>query len=81
VPQPAATVPTVQPTTTIQELATEHRQRLGELNKSLDSVQVYLDSEHLNTVPDLKMALQKYILHAQRHHREMQEALERMSER
>lgn len=81
VPQPAAMIPAVPPTTTIQELATEHRQRLGELNKSLDSVQVYLDSEHLNAVPDLKMALQKYILHAQRHHREMQEALERMSER
>ncbi|MBS0205377.1 MAG: hypothetical protein JSS49_20935 [Planctomycetes bacterium] len=66
---------------TIQELATEHRQRLGELNQSLDTVQVYLDSEHLNAVPDLKIALQKYILHAQRHHREMQAALERLSAR
>lgn len=63
----------------VRELATRHRQRLGVLNKSLDTVQVYLDSDHLDSIPELKTALQQYILHAQRHHREVQEALERLS--
>lgn len=63
----------------IRELAGQHRQRLGALNQSLSAVQVYLDSEHLDGVPELKMALQQYVLHAQRHHREMQDALERLA--
>lgn len=63
----------------IRELAGQHRQRLGALNESLSAVQVYLDSEHLDGIPELKMALQQYVLHAQRHHREMQDALERLA--
>lgn len=69
----------VEPKTAIRELAGQHRQRLGALNQSLSAVQVYLDSDHLDGIPELKMALQQYVLHAQRHHREMQEALERLA--
>lgn len=64
----------------VRELATRHRQRLGALNKSLAGVQVYLDSEHLNAIPELKTALEQYILRAQRHHLEMQQALDRLSD-
>ena len=66
-------------TAAVRELATRHRQRLGVLNKSLEAMQVYLDAEHLEGVPELKTALQQYVLHAQRHHRDVQEALERLS--
>jgi len=61
---------------TVRQLASQHRKRLGVLSKSLSKVQVYLDSDHLDSIPELKTALQQYILHAQRHHREMQQALE-----
>lgn len=64
----------------VRKLAKQHRQRLGALNKSLNAVQLYLDSAHLDTVPELKQALQQYFLHAERHHREMQEALEQLAE-
>lgn len=68
------------PQTKVRELATRHRQRLGALDKSLNAVQVYLDDEHLNAIPELKTALQQYVARAQRYHREMQEALEKLSD-
>lgn len=63
----------------VRELAARHRQRLGSLNKSLKAIQVYLDTEHLDAIPELKTALQQYLQHAERHHQEIQEALERLS--
>ena len=74
-------VPKVEPkrNQSVRELATRHRQRLGVLNKSLDAMQVFLDGEQLDSVPELKTTLQQYVLHAQRHHREVQEALERLA--
>lgn len=64
---------------TVGELSERHRQRLGILTRSLATVQLYLDDEHLNSVPELKSTLQSYIQQAQRHHREMQEALDELS--
>jgi hypothetical protein len=66
-------------TVTVRELATRHRKRVGALNKSLDDVRLYLDSQHLDAIPELKIALQQYVQHAQRYHREMQEALEQLA--
>jgi hypothetical protein len=66
-------------TSAVRELAARHRRRLGALNKSLDAVQLHLDSAHLDAVPELKSAVQQYVLYAQRHHREVQDALERLS--
>ena len=66
-------------TVTVRELAVRHRKRVGALNKSLDDVRLYLDSQHLDAVPELKIALQQYVQHAQRYHREMQEALEQLA--
>jgi hypothetical protein len=63
----------------VRELASRHRTHLGTLNESLDTVQYYLDTDHLDGLPELKTALQQYVLHAQRHHREMQEALENLA--
>ncbi len=64
----------------VKELTNRHRERLGTLTKSLAAVQHYLDAEHLDSVPELKSSLQRYVLQAQRHHREMQEALDQLSE-
>ena len=64
----------------VKELTNRHRERLGTLTKSLAAVQLYLDAEHLDSVPELKSSLQRYVLQAQRHHREMQEALDQLSE-
>ena len=65
----------------VRELTTRHRQRLGTLSESLATVQTYLDAAHLDAVPELKSELQRYVLQAQRHHREMQEALDQLSQR
>lgn len=78
IPEPSKPAP-LEPETTVHELAVQHRQRLGALNQSLSAVQVYLDSDHLDGIPELKLALQQYVLHAQRHHREIQEALDQLS--
>ena len=64
----------------VKDLTNRHRERLGTLTKSLEAVQHYLDAEHLDSVPELKSSLQRYVLQAQRHHREMQEALDELSE-
>ena len=83
-PRPVPTIESVPPVESpnaaaVRELAARHRQRLGVLNQSLAGVQVYLDSEHLNAIPELKTALEQYILRAQRHHIEVQQALKRLS--
>jgi pSer/pThr/pTyr-binding forkhead associated (FHA) protein len=74
-------IPTGEPrnTAAVLDLAARHRKRLGALNKSLADVKVYLDAGHPENVPELKTALTRYIQHAQRHHSEMQQALERLS--
>jgi hypothetical protein len=76
---PAAKPREARVTSAVRELAARHRRRLGALNKSLDAVQLHLDSAHLDAVPELKSAVQQYVLYAQRHHREVQDALERLS--
>jgi len=63
----------------VRELASEHRERLGALRESLSEVQYYVDSEHLDHVPELKSALLKYVQLAQRHHDELQSALDRLA--
>jgi hypothetical protein len=75
----AASAVAASKTVTVRELATRHRKRVGVLNKSLDDVRLYLDSQHLDNIPELKTALQQYVQHAQRYHREMQEALEQLA--
>lgn len=74
-----ATVDDLPATAAVRELASEHRQRLGELNDSLAEIQVYLDSPHLDTVPEFKSALRHYVQQVQRHHRELQDALDRLA--
>ena len=61
------------------ELATRHRELLGELNAGLSEVQSYLDAESLDEAPQLKAALDQYVRQANRHHREMVEALETLA--
>ena len=73
-----------EPDTVIQdkalvELATRHRELLGELNEGLSEVQSYLDAEPLDEAPQLKAALDQYVRQANRHHREMVEALETLA--
>lgn len=63
----------------VRELATQHRMHLGTIKESFETVQHYLDTDHLDGLPDLKTALQQYVLHVQRHHRELQSALERLA--
>ena len=58
------------------ELATRHRELLGELNEDLKDVQSYLDSELLEDAPQLKAAIEQYVRKANRHQREMFESLE-----
>lgn len=79
-PKPFAEIPatTAEPSA-VSELAVRHRQRVGTLNKSLEAVKLFLDEEHLNVVPELKTALQRYISQAQKHHREIQDAIERLA--
>lgn len=66
---------TPQPDKAIVELATRHRELLGELNHNLKDVQAYLNAELLDDAPQLKAALEEYVRLAQRHHREMTESL------
>lgn len=70
---------TVQKVHSVRELAARHRTHLATLNESLNSVQHYLDTDHFDSHPELKTAIQQYVLHAQRHHREMQDALESLA--
>ena len=66
---------TVGPDKAVIELATRHRELLGELNEGLSEVQSCLDAEPLDEAPQLKAALEDYVRQANRHHREMFEAL------
>ncbi len=70
---PGKTVPFDQ---SLVELATRHRELLGELNEDLKDVQSYLDTELLDDAPQLKASLEQYVRRANRHQREMFESLE-----
>jgi hypothetical protein len=72
--------PSVPQVTSVRELADQHRTQLRTLTESLEAVQYYLDTDHLDGLPELKTAIQQYVLHAQRHHRETQAALESLAE-
>ncbi len=72
--------PSVPKVTSVRELADQHRTHLETLSESLETVQYYLDTDHLDGLPELKTAIQQYVLHAQRHHRETQAALESLAE-
>jgi pSer/pThr/pTyr-binding forkhead associated (FHA) protein len=72
--------PSVPKITSVRELADQHRTHLETLSESLETVQYYLDTDHLDGLPELKTAIQQYVLHAQRHHRETQAALESLAE-
>lgn len=71
--------PSAPKVTSIRELADQHRTHLGTLSESLETVQYYLDTDHLDGLPELKTAIQQYVLHAQRHYRETQAALESLA--
>ncbi|MEK6257059.1 MAG: FHA domain-containing protein [Planctomycetota bacterium] len=74
-PEPDAVVPSK----AIVELATRHRELLGELNEGLSEVQSFLDAEPLDEAPQLKASLEHYVRQASRHHREMVERLETLA--
>lgn len=67
------------PDKAIVELATRHRELLGELSEGLSEVQSCLDAELLDGAPQLKAALEQYVHQANRHHREMFETLDALA--
>lgn len=67
------------PDKAVVELATRHRELLGELNDGLSEVQSCLDDEPLDEAPQLKAALEHYVRQASHHHREMVERLETLT--
>ena len=69
-----------EPDKAVVELATRHRELLGELNEGLSEVQSYLDAESLDEAPQLKAALEHYVRQANHHHREMVERLETLAQ-
>ena len=70
---------TTVPDRALVELASRHRELLGELNEGLCEVRSYLDAESLDATPQLKAALEHYVRQASRHHREMAEALDALA--
>lgn len=68
-----------EPDKNVIELASRHRELLGELNEGLSEVQSCLDVEPLDEAPQLKAALEQYVRQANRHHREMVEALDALA--
>ncbi|HEY4260207.1 MAG TPA: FHA domain-containing protein [Schlesneria sp.] len=78
-PVVAEPTPIIPKVTSVRELADQHRTHLGTLSESLEMVQYYLDTDHLDGFPELKTAIQQYVLHAQRHQRETQAALENLA--
>jgi FHA domain len=77
--KPVKQRPTPKPAS-VRELVNQHRTHLGTIKESFETVQYYLDTDHLDGLPELKTALQQYVLHVQKHHRELQSALERLAE-
>ena len=69
-----------EPDKAVVELATRHRELLGELNEGLNEVQAWLDAEPLDEAPQLKAALEHYVRQANHHHREMVERLETLAQ-